>query len=383
MTDQALAGLRDAAAAVGQRGGEPVDPLDKPFALERLQIGQRGGGAHGVRRVRAGHLAGTIQAHQLLGAEHGGQRHAAGDPLAAGDQIGDDAQMLEAEQPAGAAEPGLNLIQDQDGAVLVAPAAEGLGVVCGEKRRVAALERFANDAADAVRIDAESAQAPLEDGERDVGLAETVGERNLDEPRIGPEPALERRRAARKLGAHRAPVEVIVEADDDVLVLVADRAAPRHRQLEAAFDRLGPGRQQEDARQRRGQQRLNLFRQLQPDFGREAIGMVEALIGHPADRIQNRGVAVTGSGHQHAAGKIDPLVAPRVLHERARAAMPDHRRLAAHAARLDLPHLLEQRNRFGHRQRRDDPAASGFDPVDLDRFEREFLGGHGGRSFTS
>ncbi|MFO1468240.1 MAG: hypothetical protein U1F35_17650 [Steroidobacteraceae bacterium] len=54
----------------------------------------------------------------------GGQRHAAGEGLRDGDEVGAHARVLHREHLAGAAETALHLIDDEQDAVLVAQAAQ-------------------------------------------------------------------------------------------------------------------------------------------------------------------------------------------------------------------------------------------------------------------
>src|ERR1041385_8536673 len=67
--------------------------------------------------------------------------------------------------------------------------------------------------------------------------------------------------------------------------------------------------------------------------------------------IRNLFASVSGIGNEHAARPVDPLIAPCIADLVTLGAVPDHRRLSTHRARLEAVQVLEQRYRFGHGQR--------------------------------
>src|SRR6185437_11409937 len=135
-------------------------------------------------------------------------------------------------------------------------------------------------AADAARIDVAVGQRFLEGVEAGVGSSKAVGEGDLDKAGIGSvEPACQPRAAAGKLRAHRAAVEAVLEGDDDVF-FGGDVRAVRASELDAAFSRFGAGGQQEDTLERRGQPGGKLLNELETNLGREAIGVIQPVVGH-------------------------------------------------------------------------------------------------------
>ena len=82
---------------------------------------ERGGARDRVAAVGAAEAAGVDGVHQLGPAGDGGERQAAGDALGGRDEVGDDALVVAGEPVTGAAEAGLDLVGDEDDAVLAAP----------------------------------------------------------------------------------------------------------------------------------------------------------------------------------------------------------------------------------------------------------------------
>ena len=107
--------------------GGPDHGLDPPRAPgqvlvdEHVHRGQRRGAGDGVAAVGAAQPARVHGVHELGAADDRGQRHAVGQALGHGDEVGPDALVVEGEQVAGAAEPGLDLVGDEQHAVLAAP----------------------------------------------------------------------------------------------------------------------------------------------------------------------------------------------------------------------------------------------------------------------
>ena len=97
-------------------------------ALHRLDRAERGGTGDRVAAVGATEATGVDGVHDVGAAGHGGQRQAAGDALGRGDEVGDDALVLAGEPVAGAAEAGLDLVGDEEDAVLGAPVRDPLEV---------------------------------------------------------------------------------------------------------------------------------------------------------------------------------------------------------------------------------------------------------------
>src|SRR5436189_54138 len=76
---------------------------------------------HGVAAVGAAEAACLDRVHNLGAAGDPGQRQSAGDALGRRDQIGDDPFVVTGKPVAGAAETGLDLVGDEDDAVVAAP----------------------------------------------------------------------------------------------------------------------------------------------------------------------------------------------------------------------------------------------------------------------
>ena len=84
--------------------------------------------------------------HDVRATGEGRERHAAGDALGGGDEVGHDALVVGGEPVAGAAEPGLHLVGDEQDALLGAP----VGDLLHEARRghdepALALDRLEDD----------------------------------------------------------------------------------------------------------------------------------------------------------------------------------------------------------------------------------------------
>src|SRR5512139_718408 len=87
--------------------------------------------------------------------------------------------MLESPHGPATAETGLHFIANQQRLMLIAPAAEGLHVSRRSEAGAAALVSFQHHACDVARLHARLAQTTFEVGERGVGSAESVRERDL------------------------------------------------------------------------------------------------------------------------------------------------------------------------------------------------------------
>ena len=187
--------------------------LDQALLLDHAQVGQHGRRTDRIAGVGRGHGPGRIEVHHVRPADDGRDRQPARNALAATDQVGRDAVVLEAPVLAGAAEAGLHLVEDQQGAVLVAPAAEFLGVLGRHEAGIAALVRLAHHAGHAVGRDALLGQRLEESLEAGIGTAEAVGKRHLHHVLVEvDDPLLQGRDAAGHLGAQRAAVEGVLEA---------------------------------------------------------------------------------------------------------------------------------------------------------------------------
>ena len=103
-----------------------VDALDEPLVLDHVEHRERRGLRDRVADVGPADAAGDGRVHDLRLAEHAGERQPHRDRLRDRDQVRLDAEVLDREEPAGAREPGLHLVADEDDAVLVADLAQAL-----------------------------------------------------------------------------------------------------------------------------------------------------------------------------------------------------------------------------------------------------------------
>jgi len=162
-------------------------------------------------------------------------------------------------------------------------------------------------------------------------------------------------------------VEGTLVGDDDVLAGAVLVHAVGTRQLDGVLGGLGAGAQEEDlvirARRGGGQEAAELGAAL---VG-EHVGGQERLVDRLAQCLADLRAAMAGVGHQHAARPVQPGVAPAVEDLEALGAVPDHRRLALHADRFVAQEFLENRQRFGYRNGRGDPAVLGVDERNVAR----------------
>ena len=135
-------------------GADGIGALDELLLLDHVQ--HRQGGGAGDRRAGIG----AAEPARLGGvdhrgtADHGREREAAGQRFGDGDHVGLHAGMLDAEHPAGAAEAGLHLVDDQQDAMAVAERAQAFEQFGGGGDEAAfALHRFQHDGGDARGLD--------------------------------------------------------------------------------------------------------------------------------------------------------------------------------------------------------------------------------------
>ena len=90
-----------------------------------LEHGESRGAGQRRARERAAQAADHRRVHDFRLADDRRQRHAAGDALGHGHEIGLDAGVFDGERLAGAREAGLDFIGDEQDAVFVAQRAQG------------------------------------------------------------------------------------------------------------------------------------------------------------------------------------------------------------------------------------------------------------------
>ncbi|MCY1420806.1 hypothetical protein D9M71_364400 [compost metagenome] len=245
----------------------------------------------------------------MLATDHRAQRQAAGDALAEQQQIRLDAQPREGEALAGAAEAGLDLVDDQHDVALVAEAPQILGEACVQRLEAAlALHRLEDDAADFLDVDLHVEQA-LHGGAGGLGTDAVVGARvrqvvdragqAADLLLVGGDLAVEVQRG------QGAAVEAAVEGDH--------RAAPGGGadDLQGVLGGLGAAvgehagqavGHRHEARQGRQQLAVALV-------GQRVECRVGQPPGLPAHRLDDARVAVAEVEHADAADEVDVALA--------------------------------------------------------------------------
>ena len=318
-------------------------------ALERLEHGEAetvGAGGqsvveHEAQRGGAGGVGHDVapEGADVLAARHGVEALLVGDArdgkaqaaqgLAHGDDVGESAGMLEGEELARPAEPGLDLVDDEEDVVLVADRADGRQPAVGRDDRAP----FALDGLDEdgggfgdpgvgvleLVFEVGGAVQAAAFGRLGEGAAVAVGvgqEMDLGEERqeIGPErlAACEGERA----GGHA--VVGALEGDQ------GDAAGVVLGQLDGAFDGVGPGRTgEEQAAELGGEDGAQGFDQrLAGRAGDvERVRQVSHLV---AGGIEDRGVRVADVEDPGAAEEIDVDVAVDVLDRGPAAAAQGH-----------------------------------------------------------
>ena len=98
--------------------------LHEVFALHHVEHGEGGGTAQVVAAERRAQL--TVGGGELRADEHSAHREAIGDTFCHGDEVGADAGVLVGKEPSAASVTRLDLVEDEEGAGLVAQAAQAL-----------------------------------------------------------------------------------------------------------------------------------------------------------------------------------------------------------------------------------------------------------------
>ena len=109
-----------------ERLAERRRPGDEALFLDHVEHRERRGLRDRIADVRAADTALDGRVHDLGLAEDARERQTHRDRLGDRDQVGLDVEVLDREEAAGAREPGLDLVADEDDAVLVADRAKPL-----------------------------------------------------------------------------------------------------------------------------------------------------------------------------------------------------------------------------------------------------------------
>ena len=302
------------------------------FALDDVDGGKGGGDGHGVSSEGGGVRAGK-PVHDFGAGDEGGERQAAGDALGYGDHVRGDAGVFDGPPLTGASHAGLDFVDDQQDAVLVADAAQFLEESRGRGKVSAfALDGFDDDGGALLGRNF-GAEDPVFDVARGIaGILLGLGSGGTAiEIGIGDvhDSGNQRRETAALLNlgagererAHGASVKGSVEGDD---VLALGVVAG---ELECGLDGFGAGVAVVDA-MRAGHGRD--LREAGGEFGE--LGVIEIGAGHVKQLAclllnggDDLGMTVAGRGHGDSGGEIEKLVAIHVLDHDAASALGDQR----------------------------------------------------------
>ena len=222
--------------------GEPLEEhradargvLDQAVALDDAQRRQAGRHRQAIAPVRRlVHVAALERADRpvvdLATGDHGGHGHvAAAQRLADEDDVGLEAPVLQREPPAGAPEPGLDLVEDEQGAVAPAERLRPLQVARRHGGHEPALDRLDDEGRDVL-----GAQLRLQGGEVAVGNELATGQQRA-------EALLEELVAHHRERPERDAVKAALARDQ------ARSPGRRARELHGGVHGLGPGAREED-----------------------------------------------------------------------------------------------------------------------------------------
>ena len=120
------------AETLAEKMAEALGPLHEVLVAHDFEGADGDGAAQRVAPVGGAVRAGFDAEHDLLGAQHGGDRvHASRDGFSQQDEVGFDARPVVAEEFAGAGDARLDLVADQEHVVFVAEGAHLAEVVVG------------------------------------------------------------------------------------------------------------------------------------------------------------------------------------------------------------------------------------------------------------
>ena len=223
--------------------------------------------------------------------------------------------MLEAVGPAEATDPGLHLVEDEQGAALAAERLQALEV---------AFRRLDHAGLALDRLDENRAGAAVDLAGRRLQVAE--GHRS-EPSREGAEADLVGGRCGRRQGAQGTAVETALRGDDPVPVARAVAVvgvAPR--QLDRGLDRLGAAVAEEGAVE---QTLRGLHQQLARPLlfaDPEEVRDVQVAPGLARDRLGQGRVAVAQGRNRDAGQEVEVLAAPDVPEAHSVAVAERHRR---------------------------------------------------------
>ena len=296
--------------------------FSRSSTIDQLQRRQARGSTDRVAGERRAVGAGRPRPDRFAGDERA-DRHARRDALGGGDDVRLDAGLLDRPPRAGASHAGLDLVGDQQDAVLVADVAQPLQ----ESRRgrevaALALDRLDHDRRHIARRD----EAPEDRAAQHLELGAAVAAGTLSpgtdarergvmdhrqqRPEAGPLLDL---RVGQGQGTHRAAVEAALEGDDPgPMGVVAG-------ELDRALDRLRAGVGQEDAclllewRDRRQALHELQVARLEEIGGGDVDQPIRLLL----DRLHHRRMRMAGRADGDAGGEVKEDVAVDIGHRHA------------------------------------------------------------------
>ena len=122
------------------------------FVAHHVEDREARGARDGVAAVRPAEAAGVGCVHHLGACDDAGERKPRGEALGDGDEVRLDARVLHREELAGAAEPALDLVDDEEDPVLLGQRAEAVHEVGrGGDEAALAEDRLDDHGGDALR----------------------------------------------------------------------------------------------------------------------------------------------------------------------------------------------------------------------------------------
>ena len=242
------------------------------------------------------------------------QRHARCDAFGEQDHVGRDAERLRRERPAGAPHPALDLVEDEEYAVVVAPLPQATQPLDRRHDVAAFAQHRLDDHRGHVRTGSLARQDDVELAQRPVSSTRAPGvwrDANAGQQRVVPL-SIDRLRRRQRRAADGPPVEAAPEADD------ARPPGDAAGQLDRAVDCLGPRVAEEHLRlveERR--QPAHAFRQFDR---RRMVGhhrCVDQRPGLRLDGVDHPWMAMADVGHRDPARVVEVPAAVGVGEPRA------------------------------------------------------------------
>ena len=334
-TSRTSAGYRSCSGReAGLRLEATLGGVGDEAALEQVDRREGGGAGDRVAAVRRAVGARPPRLEQVRAGDHGAERHARRDALGSQEDVRLHAPVFDGPHLAGPARARLDLVGDEQDAVLVADVAQALEeAVLGDEVAALALDRLDDDRGDLVggrELVEQDVVEPLEVLDPAVWSVEDARQERAE---AGVVLRLRRRQGD---GAVGAAVEGAEEGDD----VRAVRGVAG--ELDRGFDRLGAGVAEvrpsaTGDRRELGQATADLGVDREVEVAGAEVDELGGLLLDGGDHLRMR---VPGGGDRDAGGEVEEQVAVDVLDGQAIA--PDrHDRVGARQARR-RPGLIER-----------------------------------------